>query len=123
MDLKPGGTVASLKLDYDRDGMLSDSSSNDFFGGGREVTLMQAEKGLSTASMVTRWREAHPEKAGTEKDILKLHIEEVRKAMGGGESTITGNSTTSRKLSILNFERASAYCLIELYQYPNDNGN
>lgn len=31
---------------------------------------MQAEKGLSTASMVTRWREAHPKEAGTEKVSL-----------------------------------------------------
>ncbi|KAA8576449.1 hypothetical protein EYC84_006569 [Monilinia fructicola] len=83
-----------LKLDYDRDGILSDPSSNDFFGGGREVTLMQAEKGLSTASMVTRWREAHPKEAGTEKDIVKLHIEEVRKLMGGRESMMTGSGTT-----------------------------
>ncbi|TGO64156.1 hypothetical protein BCON_0008g00030 [Botryotinia convoluta] len=83
-----------LKLDYDRDGILSNPESDDFFFGGREVTLQQAEKSLETASMVTRWREAHPEAVGTEKDVLKLHMEELRKAMGGNESMRTGSSTT-----------------------------
>ncbi|TEY40325.1 hypothetical protein BOTCAL_0438g00040 [Botryotinia calthae] len=83
-----------LKLDYDRDGILSDPESDDFFFGGREVTLKQAEKSLETASMVTRWREAHPETVGTEKDVLKLHMEELRKAMGENESMRTGSSTT-----------------------------
>ncbi|KAM0154383.1 hypothetical protein ACHAQE_007244 [Botrytis cinerea] len=83
-----------LKLDYDRDGILSDPESDDFFFGGREVTLKQAEKSLETASMVTRWREAHPEMVGTEKDVLKLHMEELRKAMGGNESMRTGSGTT-----------------------------
>ncbi|KAI9650309.1 hypothetical protein NHQ30_000322 [Ciborinia camelliae] len=83
-----------VKLDYDRDGVLSDPKSNDFFGGGREVSLKQAESALSTASMVTRWREAHPKEANTEKDIVKVHMEEVRKAMGGEESMMTGSGTT-----------------------------
>ncbi|TGO31258.1 hypothetical protein BPAE_0001g01560 [Botrytis paeoniae] len=83
-----------LKLDYDRDGILSNLESDDFFFGGREVTLKQAEKSLETASMVTRWREAHPEAVGTEKDVLKLHMGELRKAMGGNESMRTGSSTT-----------------------------
>ncbi|CAD6448352.1 9effb1a1-46ac-418b-845d-27a2c489f271 [Sclerotinia trifoliorum] len=82
-----------LKLNFDRDGILSDATSNDFFGGGREVTLTEAEEALGTANMVTRWREAHPEKAGTEKDILKLHVGEVRKVMGGRESMLVGSST------------------------------
>ncbi|KAF7949666.1 uncharacterized protein EAE97_003175 [Botrytis byssoidea] len=83
-----------LKLDYDRDGILSNPESDDFFFGGREVTLKQAEKSLETASMVTRWREAHPEAVGTEKDVLRMHMEELRKAMGENESMRTGSSTT-----------------------------
>ncbi|KAF7928502.1 uncharacterized protein EAE98_005558 [Botrytis deweyae] len=83
-----------LKLDYDRDGILSNPESDDFFFGGREVTLKQAEKSLETASMVTRWREAHPEAVGTEKDVLKMHMRELRKAMGENESMRTGSSTT-----------------------------
>ncbi|APA06737.1 hypothetical protein sscle_02g015070 [Sclerotinia sclerotiorum 1980 UF-70] len=82
-----------LKLDFDREGILSDAKSNDFFGGGREVTLKDVEETLGTANMVTRWREAHAEKAETEEDILKLHIEEVRKVMGGKESMLVGSST------------------------------
>lgn len=110
-----------LKLDFDRDGVFSDPASDDFFDGGREVTLKQVEKELGTASMITRWREAHPEEAGTEKvslnfclmhltlvlslnvfililslpkDVLKQHIEDIRKVMGEQESVTTGSSTT-----------------------------
>lgn len=35
------------------------------------VTPEQLEAVLGTASPVTRWREAHPDKAGTEEDILR----------------------------------------------------
>ncbi|KAJ8070035.1 hypothetical protein OCU04_000436 [Sclerotinia nivalis] len=74
-----------LKLDFDRDGILSDPTSNDFFGGGREVTLKEAEKALATANMVTRWREAHPEKAGTEEASLIFVVDGLYIILSSGE--------------------------------------
>jgi len=43
-----------------------------FFVGELEVDMETFEKMLSTGSPVTRWREAHPEDVGTEKDVLRM---------------------------------------------------
>ena len=68
---------------WDVDGVLSDG--RDFFGGGEELTLGELEQGLSTASMVTRWRESHPELAGGDDDCVFKTIRAVQEAMGKGE--------------------------------------
>lgn len=60
--------------------MLSDG--HDFFGGSTEEAVSRLESGLGTASMVTRWREANAEKAGTDDDCVRMTMERVRKAMG-----------------------------------------
>ena len=43
---------------------------------------MQLAKGLDTASMVTRWREANPGLAGTESDCVRETIRGIAGAMG-----------------------------------------
>ena len=43
---------------------------------------------LSTASMVTRWRESHPQLAGTEQDIAVKMAKEMREVLGGEELVI-----------------------------------
>ncbi len=48
-----------VKHSYDREGVLSNGVS--FFGGGTVEKLEDIENGLSTASMVTRWRAANPD--------------------------------------------------------------
>jgi hypothetical protein len=55
-----------VRNEWDRDGILS--NGEDFFGGTEQVSLDKLEAGLSTASMVTRWRAAHPELVGTSED-------------------------------------------------------
>jgi len=67
-----------VKHEYDRGGVLSNGVS--FFGGGHEVTLDQIEGVLSTVSQVTRWREAHPDFVGTDKDVVKAFMNELREA-------------------------------------------
>lgn len=89
-----------VKHDYDRGGVLTNGKS--FFGGGKEVTLQQIEMGYSTASMVTRWRDAHPELVGTENDVLKQYVRELREALGGKESFVRGTGT-----AILLFKKAA----------------
>ncbi|RFU24108.1 hypothetical protein B7463_g12231, partial [Scytalidium lignicola] len=76
---------------YDREGVLTNGES--FFGGGGKTTLEELEKGLGTASMVTRWREQHPDLVGTEKDVVKQHIQEMRQALGGKEWFVRGSGT------------------------------
>lgn len=71
------------RLEWDRDGKLSDPEH--FFLGDEAVTLKRAQKQLSTSSMVTRWREAHPQLAGTEQDIVVKAMSEMREVLGGEE--------------------------------------
>jgi len=52
----------SRRFDWDRGGVLSDGK--DFFGGSHEYPMAVLEQALGTASSVTRWREAHPERGG-----------------------------------------------------------
>ncbi|TKA72883.1 hypothetical protein B0A55_06653 [Friedmanniomyces simplex] len=78
---------ASFKrVQWDREGLpsappLPDGSPGPFLFG-REMTFKQAEKALSTSSSVIRWREAHPDKAGTEEDVVKIMIKRVRDIAG-----------------------------------------
>lgn len=77
-----------VRHEWDRDGVLS--NGQDFFladgaPNGDEsgaTTLDDLEDRLGTASMVTRWREAHPDLAGTERDCVKEMGAEIRRAMG-----------------------------------------
>lgn len=68
-----------VRMEWDRDGVLTDGV--DFFGGTDEVSLSELADGLSTASMVTRWREAHADLAGTDKDCVIQAMREVKKAL------------------------------------------
>lgn len=82
------------RIEWDRDGKLS--GPDHFFTGDKVVTIERMEEQLSTASMVTRWIEAHPQLAGTEHDVVKKMSRELRKLMEreglGGEELIIGSS-------------------------------
>jgi hypothetical protein len=80
-----------IKHDYDREGLLSNGV--DFFGGESFTTLDEESKGLSTASMVTRWRAANPELVGTDKDVVKVFIHALREVLGGEEWILRGSGT------------------------------
>ncbi|KAI1410058.1 S-adenosyl-L-methionine-dependent methyltransferase [Hypoxylon sp. FL1857] len=58
---------------------------NEDLGTGRTVTLDEVVRVLGTGSPVTRWREAHPDKAGTEEDIirkLRVRVESLLHEVG-----------------------------------------
>ena len=74
------------RLEWDRDGKLSDSGH--FFLGDRTITIEKMQKLVSTGSMVTRWREAHPQLAGTEQDVVAKMAKEMRDLLGEGEVVI-----------------------------------
>jgi hypothetical protein len=80
-----------IKHDYDREGVLSNGV--DFFGGGSFTTLDEESKGLSTASMVTRWRAANPELVGTDRDVVKVFIQALREVLGGQDWILRGSGT------------------------------
>lgn len=89
-----------IRYDYDREGVLSDGKN--FFNGTVYTDLEDEKTGLSTASMVTRWRAANPELVGTEKDCVEVFMGELREAMGGQNWILRGNGT-----AILLFKKAA----------------
>ncbi|VUC30835.1 unnamed protein product [Clonostachys rosea] len=53
-------------------------SGDDFFKARVSLNLDGFEKMLSTFSPITRWREAHPDDVGTENDLVKRFLREVK---------------------------------------------
>ncbi|ORY62130.1 uncharacterized protein BCR38DRAFT_475561 [Pseudomassariella vexata] len=63
---------ASFKgMEWNRDGKL-ELGEDDFFRGSAKTTLDELAGSLGTATMVTRWRQAHPQLVGTEKDCVAI---------------------------------------------------
>jgi len=52
-----------------------------FHAGEPEVDLDMFEKMLATGSAVTRWRQAHPDDVGTERDVLKMMRREIERLL------------------------------------------
>jgi hypothetical protein len=67
------------RFDWDRGGL---SSGREFFGGSMEYSLEVVKQVLGTVSAVTRWREAHPEQAGTEQDCVSVMIKQMGQLLG-----------------------------------------
>lgn len=80
-----------VKHDFDREGVLSDGV--DFFGGGSVQTVDETEKNFNSASMVTRWRDAHPDCVG-ERDVVRAFGNELRMVLPGSTKIKTGSGTT-----------------------------
>ena len=79
------------RFDWDRGGVLSDGK--DFLGGSREFPIELYEQALGTVSAVTRWREAHPDLVGTERDCVTEVVQKMRRVLGktglrGGGATV-----------------------------------
>ncbi|MCJ1377365.1 hypothetical protein MMC17_000460 [Xylographa soralifera] len=68
---------------WDRNGVLS--NGEDFFGGSEEISADDLERLLGTASMVTRWRAAHPELVKTERDCVKECVGRIKGIVGEGK--------------------------------------
>ncbi|KAM0796858.1 S-adenosyl-L-methionine-dependent methyltransferase [Usnea florida] len=68
------------RLEWDRDGKLS--NPDHFFLGDETVSIEAAKKRLGTASAVTRWREAHPQLAGTEQDVVEKMTRGIKELLG-----------------------------------------
>lgn len=63
--------------------------------GGREVTPAQIGLALGTASMVTRWREAHPDIANTDKDPVKVLVHDIIRILGSADVRIKAVASTA----------------------------
>ena len=73
------------------------------FGGGSEITLDNLENWMETAGMVTRWKEANPELVGTDKDVMKKFIEELKEVLGAEQEKFS----TGSGIAILLFKKAN----------------
>lgn len=71
----------SVRREWNRDGKI-ESGQDDFFGGSPNTALADLASGLGTSSMVTRWREDHPELSGTDGDCVVQTTRAISKAMG-----------------------------------------
>ncbi|KAJ5946692.1 S-adenosyl-L-methionine-dependent methyltransferase [Penicillium verhagenii] len=72
-----------VRMIWDQKGVLTDGEN--FFSSSDETTVSELADGLQTASMVTRWREAHPDLVNTDQDCVELAMAELRKALGASE--------------------------------------
>jgi SAM-dependent methyltransferase len=104
IDLPLPWTLAQPVPDFDESTFYRKEWNNDasaegdeFFVGKQTVTLDldTLEKMLGTASPVTRWREAHPDAVGTERDVVRMIRREIERLLheGGvekGKEMVTG---------------------------------
>jgi SAM-dependent methyltransferase len=74
-------------------------NSEEFFVGGRVTYDMDMlEKMMGTTSQVHRWRDAHPDDTGTERDIVKIMRREIERlsqeaGVEKGKEVLTGSLT------------------------------
>jgi hypothetical protein len=54
------------------------------------MTLAHVNKILSTTSPVVRWREANPDLAGTEQDVVEVLVKELAKYLDGQQTVVAG---------------------------------
>lgn len=85
-----------VRRDWDKHGVpsappLADGTPGPFLFH-EEETLDKLEQGLNSASMVVRWREAHPDKAYGEEDAVKITIRRLREALGDREQFVASPS-------------------------------
>ncbi|KAL0935182.1 methyltransferase domain-containing protein [Colletotrichum truncatum] len=64
-----------FRKEWNKDGLVADHE--EFFLGQQTWDMDTVEKIMATMSTVTRWREAHPDAAGTERDVVKILRREI----------------------------------------------
>jgi hypothetical protein len=65
---------------WNRDGQPSEDGS--FLCGERWYSFDEFEKSIATISAATRWREAHPDIANTDKDIIRGAFKRLKDLLG-----------------------------------------
>ena len=86
VDLPLPWTLASPVAEFDESAFFRkewgpDDSDEFFEGGGMSVDLDTMEKVLGTGSPIQRWREAHPDTFGTERDVMRILRREIERLL------------------------------------------
>ena len=74
------------RMEWNRDGKVEEGK--DFLIGHKE-SIEEFERGMSTASMVTRWREANPRLVGTEQDCVRQIGRKLKEITGESFGEVT----------------------------------
>ena len=98
-DANPGFEETSfVRKDWDRNGIPSAPPNADGSAGPFlkhiETRMTDLEKGMGSSNAVIRWREAHPDKANTAEDPVKLTLQKLQDVSGGSESLVLSPSST-----------------------------
>ncbi|TDZ58245.1 putative methyltransferase [Colletotrichum trifolii] len=85
------------RVDWDLHGIPSAPRGLDGTPGpflhGRETTIPEMEQTLGSAGMVIRWREANPDKALTDEDVVTVTARRLQEVVGVSEKLSLGHST------------------------------
>lgn len=79
-------TLASPGADFEQSTFFRkdwgpDTSEDFFIGGALTADLDRVERVIGTTSPVQRWRDANPDKVGTEQDVVKMMIREMQRLL------------------------------------------
>lgn len=82
-DLPLPWTLAQPIPDFDENTLFRKDwdPAEDFFVGQPEVNLDMFEKMMGTASATIRWRQAHPDAVGTERDVVRMLRKEIEQLL------------------------------------------
>lgn len=93
------------RIDWDIDGKPSAPALKDGTPGPYqrmdEADIDGFEEGFGAASAVVRWKQANPDKVGTDQDPLRIMVNKLRNILGDRTKFLTGSST-----SLLLFRRS-----------------
>ncbi|KAM5513342.1 methyltransferase domain-containing protein [Fusarium oxysporum f. sp. phaseoli] len=104
VDLPLPWTIKTPVTGFDKSGFIrkewshnTESSETESLGTGKTLTPEEFEKLIGTSSPVARWREANPDKAGTEEDVarkVRRRIESLLHEVGvePGEELLRGRT-------------------------------
>lgn len=83
LDLPLPWTLSTPAPEFDQDTFrrVDWDPTEPFHTGEAEVDMDMFEKMLATGSAQTRWRQAHPEDVGTERDILRITRREIERLL------------------------------------------
>lgn len=80
------------RIEWNKDGACA--RDEEFFIPGRTDNINIMAKVLGTASQVTRWREAHPDLAGTDRDAVQSSFAQVKALLGPETQTMKNGAAT-----------------------------
>ncbi|KAF2016822.1 S-adenosyl-L-methionine-dependent methyltransferase [Aaosphaeria arxii CBS 175.79] len=80
-DLELPWTLAQPVSEFDESKFVRKEDNKEYYAGNSDIDMDTLERIMSTASPVTRWRQANPELVGTSKDVLAVLRREIEQLL------------------------------------------